>query len=314
MDNYVLITPIKNEEKYISLVANCVINQTILPCAWIIVDGNSSDNSLNILEKLSSDYNWIYFKKQENITNQKNHLNFSIGVKEGYDYAKCICQTKKIKFNYVGKIDADQIISNTFFERLIDEFEQDPLLGVVSGKPFTLKQDIDLNNHGLFKRENCKADTYFSDELPDKRLYRRTYLEELNGFPISKYSPDTVLLAKFRMKGIHIKMCDDVPIYNLRSDTGTERDLWKSSLSYGRNRHYLNYNPMLVMANTLFLLLKKPYYLSVAFLLGYLSSLVRKNEKIDDKEIQIYFMNYRFKEIKSIFLKRLSSSINNKAK
>ncbi|RPI66248.1 MAG: glycosyltransferase family 2 protein, partial [Ignavibacteriales bacterium] len=42
---YVIISPVKNEEKYISYTLESVVNQTRLPEEWIIVDDGSTDNT-----------------------------------------------------------------------------------------------------------------------------------------------------------------------------------------------------------------------------------------------------------------------------
>ena len=299
--NYVLITPVKNEAKFLPILANCIINQTVLPRLWVIVDGNSSDNSVEIIQKLCRDYDWIYLHKQETITKQKNHLNFSYGVYEGYEYIKQICTNKEIEFDYIGKLDADIIISNNFFEKLIIGFEINSKLCVASGASYGLKDEtidpeyIDFSN---YTRNN-----YLPQELPDKRLYRKECLDEVGGFPLSKYSPDTILLAKIRIRGWEIKTFDDVKIYNLRKDTGTERNLWKSSKSYGHNRYYLNYHPFLVFMNATVLFLKKPHYTAFSYIMGYLSSVIRRDPKIDDSEIKNYFYFVRPKEIINNILK-----------
>ena len=51
--NYIIITPFKNEEKYISKVLDSVMNQTILPKSWILVNDSSSDKSVDIVREYS---------------------------------------------------------------------------------------------------------------------------------------------------------------------------------------------------------------------------------------------------------------------
>lgn len=57
--SYVIITPAKNEEKYIETTINSVCRQTLKPKEWIIVDDGSTDNTYKIVEKYSTFYNWI---------------------------------------------------------------------------------------------------------------------------------------------------------------------------------------------------------------------------------------------------------------
>jgi glycosyltransferase involved in cell wall biosynthesis len=69
LKDYILITPVKNEELMLPDVAECIIRQTKLPLLWVIIDGNSSDRSLQIAEDLATSYHWIFVKKQEQFSN-----------------------------------------------------------------------------------------------------------------------------------------------------------------------------------------------------------------------------------------------------
>ena len=42
LKDYILITPVKNEEQMVHGVAECIIRQTQQPLCWVIIDGNSS--------------------------------------------------------------------------------------------------------------------------------------------------------------------------------------------------------------------------------------------------------------------------------
>ena len=50
--SYVLITPAKNEEKYIQKTLNSVVSQTVLPAKWLIVSDGSTDRT----DKIVLDY------------------------------------------------------------------------------------------------------------------------------------------------------------------------------------------------------------------------------------------------------------------
>lgn len=48
---YVIISPVRNEEKYIEKTIQSVINQTVKPAEWIIVDDGSTDGTSEAIEK-----------------------------------------------------------------------------------------------------------------------------------------------------------------------------------------------------------------------------------------------------------------------
>ncbi len=63
--SYVIITPAKNEERNLPLLAESLIKQTIKPAAWFIFDDGSDDRTPEIIEELSSKFSWIHGKRLE---------------------------------------------------------------------------------------------------------------------------------------------------------------------------------------------------------------------------------------------------------
>lgn len=292
--DYILITPVKNEELMLPALAECIFRQTKLPLLWVIIDGSSSDQSLQIAENLATSYHWILVKKQEQFSNSGGHINFSLAVREAYQYLQGIASKSEIKYEFVGKLDMDQIIPPNFFEYLIDACRKDSRLGVVSGQPYLYQDppiDWTLVQHAL------KPDNYPEGELPDKRLYRKEALDDIGGFPITKYSPDSVILAKLRMKGWKIRLCPDLSILNMRKDTGIERNYWNSSLQFGKARYYLGYHPLLLVMSCGYTLIQLDIIKAVGLFFGYLISWANRDEIISDPGVWSYFRHIRIKEI-----------------
>ena len=57
--NYVLVTPIKNEEANLPGLIDSIENQDLKPILWVIVDDSSDDSSPNILEAASKKNSYI---------------------------------------------------------------------------------------------------------------------------------------------------------------------------------------------------------------------------------------------------------------
>src|SRR5437899_6429979 len=56
---YILISPVRNEEKYVAKTLDSVLAQTCKPYRWIIVDDNSDDGTAAVLEEYSKRTDWI---------------------------------------------------------------------------------------------------------------------------------------------------------------------------------------------------------------------------------------------------------------
>jgi glycosyltransferase involved in cell wall biosynthesis len=300
LKDYILITPVKNEEQMFHGVAECIIRQTQQPLRWVIIDGSSSDRSFQIAENLAKSYSWIFVKKQEQFSNSGGHSNFSLAVREAYQYLQEIALKSEIKYEFVGKLDMDQIIPQNFFEFLIDRCREDPGLGVVSGQSYSYK-DPQTDNTKIIQRA-IKPDRFPEGELPDKRLYRKEALDDIGGFPVTKYSPDSVILAKLRIKAWKIRLFPDIRIFNLRKDTGIERNTWSSSLQFGRSRYYLGYHPLLLLMSCAYTLIYFDIVKTIGLFFGYMISWVKNEELIQDKEVWRYFRYTRIKEIISSYL------------
>src|SRR5215471_3502077 len=56
---YLLISPCRDEAKYIRQTLDSVIGQSIRPAKWVIVDDGSTDRTPQILAEYQSKYPWI---------------------------------------------------------------------------------------------------------------------------------------------------------------------------------------------------------------------------------------------------------------
>src|SRR5689334_1691377 len=56
---YVLITPARNEAALIEETIRSVVQQTVLPRKWLIVDDGSTDRTGEIIDKWARKHDWI---------------------------------------------------------------------------------------------------------------------------------------------------------------------------------------------------------------------------------------------------------------
>jgi GT2 family glycosyltransferase len=56
---YVLITPARNEEKFIGKALDSMAAQTLLPERWLIVDDGSTDRTAEIVHGYAKRFSWI---------------------------------------------------------------------------------------------------------------------------------------------------------------------------------------------------------------------------------------------------------------
>lgn len=278
---YILITPIKDEAKNIPKLKETIFNQTIKPLIWVICDGNSQDGSFQIANDLFKDYGWIHVIKQKTFfENGYSHKNIAGGLNDCYKYAKEMAYKNDIKYFYVARTDSTPILSDNYFEILIDEMEKEPKLAFICGEEiFQLKNSTIRYNQvaGISKTG-----------INDIGIYRKDFLEEMNGFPIT-YMPETVLQIKASNKGWDIKRTNRTHFIEPRLG-GSKIGVWNGYKLKGRAMYTLGYPVPLLLFSTLHYCYKYTPK-SIVILYGYFSNVINRKEKIKDQEVSTYFEN-----------------------
>lgn len=99
--SYLLVSPCRNEAAYMRITLDSVVNQTIQPDLWVIVDDGSTDETPKILEEYASQYPFIKVITREN----RGHRSVGPGVIEAFYYG--YDQVDVAQFDYVCKFDLD---------------------------------------------------------------------------------------------------------------------------------------------------------------------------------------------------------------
>lgn len=299
MNNYILITPVKDEEENLPKLADCIINQTILPWVWVIVDDGSTDGTPQIIEKLKNDFDWIYSKTLEESPRDLDK-HFAYICKLGFEYAMDLCEENNSSCDYLGKVDADIILPNDCLEKLMKKFLEDPQLGIASPGLSLVKPTNTTPHKSINENDIIVHDVRSFSDLPTDgvRLYRKSCYAEVGGISIT-YAPDVVILTKAKLRGWKTLRFKQFESYKTK-ETSSTTGLWDGYKLQGYRRYYLDYHPILVLLGVLYELKRSPYYHAIAMLYGYCLSVLIRKEKIADQEIRNYFRHKRLGEIKNI--------------
>ena len=134
--NYSIVTPVKNEEKYIEGLIESVRSQTVKPLEWIVVDDCSLDETTIIVENYGI----------RCIPGCSNEVGYGKNVIKLFSQGFWAL-TKET--DIVVKLDADVRIEKDYFETILREFEQDDNLGLCGG--WTEEQRSNKHVRGAFK-------------------------------------------------------------------------------------------------------------------------------------------------------------------
>ena len=120
---YVLITPARNEERFITKTLDSMVAQTLLPERWVIVDDGSSDRTAEIVERYAAHHFWI------ELVRRPQHLDRSFAGKV-HAFNAGLERARSLQFEVIGNLDADLSFEADYLEFLMRKFSQDPKLGV----------------------------------------------------------------------------------------------------------------------------------------------------------------------------------------
>lgn len=275
---YILVTAVKNEGGNLSNLIQSVTEQTIKPTLWAIADDNSTDTTPEIIKETKEKYEWIQsIRLAESTKTGWDALHLSSVLMRITEFAIEFSQKNKIEYDYIGNVDGDMILEQTFFEKLINEFEKDPDLGVAGGGTQYIKGD-DTTQPSIREDEPSGGDM----------LIRRECFEDCGGMQLS-CCWDSVLKAKTRLRGWKTKRFEYIKATETRIP-GSD-NYWERGIRIGESAYHLNMHPLHVMIRCLKVSCQKPYYWGIAFVLGYIVSLIGRKEQIEDDEVKRYFRN-----------------------
>ena len=118
---YVLISPVRNEEKYIQKAIDSMVGQTVRPLEYLIIDDGSTDNTARIVKEAAKEHPWIHYEYRADRGERK----VGPGVIEAFYDGFNKLRTKD--YQYIGKVDGDLSIGSQYFEKLFENYNLDDI-------------------------------------------------------------------------------------------------------------------------------------------------------------------------------------------
>ena len=125
--NYLVVSPVRDEECYIEHTLHSMLRQTHKPVRWIIVDDGSSDSTLHIIDKFARQSDFIQVLRNPRRASRQT------GVAEILAFNSGMLKAKGLAYDIIVKLDGDLSFEPDYFERLLLEFSRSADLGIASG-------------------------------------------------------------------------------------------------------------------------------------------------------------------------------------
>jgi poly-beta-1,6-N-acetyl-D-glucosamine synthase len=227
MSNYILITAVKNEEKFIGETCISVLEQSVRPIQWIIVDDNSNDNTVRILEEFIQTHNFvkIYGLKRGGTRNFSSQV-----YAQMYGYQKIECND----YEYVGFLDGDIKLPYNYYEKILYNMSLNPKLGIAGAQ---VVDAYSKNN----KRIRMGSENYHV--AGGVQFFRRKCFEQIGGYqPIPFGGQDTVADINAMRIGWKVRTFNDFKAEHLKNPYSAKENLFNKNYIFARHAYNLGYS------------------------------------------------------------------------
>jgi biofilm PGA synthesis N-glycosyltransferase PgaC len=222
---YVLLTPVKNEESTIAVTIASVVEQSLLPTEWVIVSDGSTDRTDSIVESAARTNPWIRLIQLP----VRATRSFGAVVRATETGVKALTSTR---YMYLGLLDADVRFAPDYYERLIEHFERNPLLGLAGGMV------VDVGVSKSRRPRNVQ-------DVPGAvQFFRRTCFDSLGELlAIPEGGWDVLTCAKARMNGFETKLVPELVVDHLKPRNISEGGVIRRNCQLGVRDYALAYHP-----------------------------------------------------------------------
>lgn len=267
---YLIVTPVRDEERFVEQTIRAVSRQTLPPTEWVIVDDGSTDATGQILDGYARQIPWLHVVHRPN----RGYRQSGGGVVEAFNDGYRAATSRD--WDFVVKLDGDLTFEGDYFEKLFAHFTEDPQLGIAGGIISSVLDGRLVPEVG--PRFHVRGAT---------KIYRRECWAAIQGLHAVP-GWDTIDEVKANMLGWRTYSVPELRLHQHRP-TGTAESWWKDRVKNGRAYYVSGYHPVFFAVKFLYHLTKRPYVLgSIAMCYGFLSGYVGGAVRIEDAEFVRY--------------------------
>lgn len=278
--SYIVVSPVKDEEKYVERTLLSVIAQTILPKLWVIVDDGSQDTTPQILRRYADQHSWIRIIRIDRGPQRE------LGVTEIRAFALGYELTRSVPHDYLVKLDCDVELPADYFERLLQEFNADQSLGIASGA----YAEQDGNKWLVVKQPGYHA-------CGASKMVRTECFRDIGGFILFR-GWDTVDQIRARMRGWTTRNFEDVIFFHLKAE-GSAAGHASTNIFHGHIYYLTGGSVLFLMAKAMRRgAIGKPRILSgLLMVFGYLTAACRRVPRVVSAEEARFYRHMLNKQL-----------------
>jgi poly-beta-1,6-N-acetyl-D-glucosamine synthase len=278
---YVIVTPVRDEERFLPLTLASVASQTVLPSEWVLVDDGSRDGTPQILDAFAREHAWARVVHRPDRGERRS----GGGVMEAFhDGLNAVVERD---WEYLAKLDGDLSLAPGYFEACLGHFRSNPRLGLGGGQVW-------VQVGGRFVVDSS-SDPPFHVRGATK-MYRRECWADIGGL-VRQTGWDTVDEVKANMLGWETRPFRDLRVFQHRQ-TGGADGFWRTWVKNGRANYVVGYHPLFMLGKFVRRLGSTPYALAaLALAWGFFSAYFLRTERIRDRSVIAYLRRQQLRRL-----------------
>jgi poly-beta-1,6-N-acetyl-D-glucosamine synthase len=271
MLTYALVTPARDESANLERLAPCVVEQTVRPLEWVVVDDGSSDDTVSFLSEIARTHPWVRVMTSPGVA---TGTALQQGRRIGRDVIAFNAGVASLdrRPDVVVKLDADVSFDPFYFERLLHAFEEDPALGISGGRCFELED-------GEWRYQTV-AETHVRGAT---RAYRWSCWEAVS--PLEpRLGWDGIDEVMARQHGWRVDTVDTLRFFHHRPHGAREGLAFTKWARMGEACHYMGYRLSYLLLRTLHR--GRHDRGAVGLVWGYLQAAARRAPRYHDESVR----------------------------
>ena len=281
-NRYLLISPCRNEADYMRQTLDSVVEQSVLPAKWVIVDDGSTDETPQILAQYAALYPWIQIVTRAD----RGHRAVGPGVIDAFYSGYAAVDPDA--YDYLCKLDLDLRLPPQYFEILMQRMAANPLIATCSGKAY-IEEDGQL------------IDERHGDEtsLGMTKFYRVACFKAIGGF-VREVMWDGIDCHRCRMMGWIACSWNEPELrfVHLRPMGSSQQGVYTGRMRHGYGQYFMGTGFWFMAASALSRANQSPYVLgSMAMLWGWVKSALQGLPRYPDLEFRAFLRHYQMRAL-----------------
>jgi biofilm PGA synthesis N-glycosyltransferase PgaC len=278
LTKYIVVSPVRNEAQFIELTLRSMVEQTVKPARWIIVDDGSTDESPDIVTRYAEKHPWIQLIRRQDRGSRQRGRGVVEAFYTGYE-------TVNEEHQFVVKLDGDLSFEPSYFEALFAEFAANPRLGIAGG--------------GVYEKPDGKTwrlHTVSDHVRGATKVYRRACFEEIGGLARSM-GWDGIDEWQARRFNWIVRSYPHLQIFHHRY-TGVATGPVKSRVEEGRASYFMGYHPLFLILRGIRHMFSRPYFVGgIAMIAGFFTARLRGHEQVRDPDLISFIRSTQLRQL-----------------